>query len=215
LGHSVAGVELNALGAKHIRRLLDESWPALEADLELLLRAQPAIDTSTYRPPTEADLSSYAALGQYYRRVRGINRPEADLRATIDFDPATHLLTRKFTPSEIENSIQAGKQHRSGVTVRALAVFALRDTPVANASSDSAAALTEVWTLRTQRRIDALKRDVSGLRTVAISHADHYVYLSNEAAVLRAIAEFLHQDPHQVRTRFSTPAGRQLINSRQ
>lgn len=245
VGHSVAGVELNALGAKfgdrlggliyldpaiefdkedqellgvskwgadistlrgdlsalehegfdttpHIRRLLDSSWPALEADLKLLLRSQPAIDAASYRPPTEADLSSYASLGEYYRRVRGINRPEADLRATIDFDPATHLLTRKFTPPEVENSIQAGTQHRSGVSVRALAVFALRDTPVANASPDSVAALTEVWTLRTRRRIDALTRDVRGLRTVSISHADHYVYLSNESAVLRAIAQFLH-----------------------
>jgi pimeloyl-ACP methyl ester carboxylesterase len=173
----------------HVRRLIDESWPALQADLQLLLRSQQAIPA--FEVPTTQDQAGYAAMSDWYARSRRIRMPQSDLRATLDFDSATGRLTRQRTPTAVFDRIQAGKQRNSPIDVPSLAIFALRDTPRTDADPESAAALTDVWSLRTQRRVEALERDVTNLQVVLVKRAEHAVFLSNPQEVLDAIYAFL------------------------
>ena len=198
VGHSIGGEELSSLGSRHPDRVaalvyLDAGYSyafdnGKGAELEDVIKGMPPPPT-----PDPADLASFSALQAFFLRTRGITFPVAEFRQTTDSSPDGHV-GKMRTPPRVYEAITAGAQKYTNIPVPALAIFALPhdDGPFIEQSNDPAAkafvvranALMEV-------QLNAFERGVPTARVIRMPHANHYVFLSNEADVLREMRTFL------------------------
>lgn len=203
VGHSLGGEELSSIGSRHPDRVggliyLDAAYRDAYNPSELA--GQPPIpapaDTAPPRPPapTAADMASFQALRAWCVRFSGFAPPEAELRQELESGPDGHV-GRSRTPPRGEKAIFAGMQKYTDIRAPTLAIYALphdhgpwvNDDPSARAEAEAAARdMTS-----TGRLADAFERGVPGARVVRLAHANHYVFMSNEADVLRDMRESL------------------------
>ena len=149
------------------------------------------------QPPamTAADRSSFQALRAWCIRFPGFSPPEAELRQEFELTPDGHV-GKARTPPSVETAILAGTQHYTDIRAPALAIYAVphdqgpwvNDDPAVRAAADAAA---ERDIKSTGGQADAFERGVPGARVVRLAHANHYVFMSNEADVLREMRAFL------------------------
>jgi non-heme chloroperoxidase len=155
--------------------LLKESLPRFERNLQAL---QKRLQTDLSRPPPagpgDADLASFPALRSWIARIQGITMPEAELRQTHEASTDGRVGKQRSLPS-ISRAIVAGKQRHSNIRVPALAILAAVDNPDLEAQAKANGAPIP--------------------HVVRLSHADHFVFLSNEEDVLREMKAFLGSLP--------------------
>jgi non-heme chloroperoxidase len=178
---------------QRVRKLLQESLPMFEKDLRDLqawLDATPAQLKS--RPQaTDADLASFAAFRARLVRMQGFAVPEAELRQQWEARPDGGVGKHRDY-SAVAAAITAGERRYSTISVPILAIFANPkpapypfNTPAENAAPEA---------LETKGIADiaaAFQKGMPTARVVQIPHADHYVFLTNEADVLREMRAFL------------------------
>ena len=205
VGHSIAGAELSSVANSHPDRLaglvyldaaysyaFDNGKGANIKEIQELHGPQPP-------PPSGADLASFSALQKYYERVNGFRTPEAELRQEWESTPARAVgKQRDFPGGAMFESLMMGTKKYTDIPVPALVIFANphcqgtwvddnTDLPVraaAKAYSTALAALTE-------RQERAVEIGVPTARVITLPGAHHYVFLSNEADVLREMRAFL------------------------
>lgn len=190
-GHSIAGEELSSVSSRHPDRVaglvyLDASYQyafdnGKGSTLEELQRGAPAQPA-----PSAADRASFSGLQAWLRRVSGVMLPEADFRQTI--------LGKPPTLPGIEKAILAGTQRYTNIPVPALAIFAVPHDlgPWLEQNSDPAAkAFVAKEAALTEKQAQAFEGGVPSARVVRLPHANHYVFISNEAEVLREMRVFL------------------------
>ena len=171
-------VELPQNAKKLIEELLQTSLPALVRDLQVIeqsLKSPPPQEGI----PTAADLLSFWALGSWIKRVEGVAPPEGELRQLYASKP--HGGVKERDTSRAADLILAGKQKYRDIHSPVLAIYSLPQSKVDSTHEEAQA--------------KAFEKGICSARVVWVPRANHYVFLSNEAEVLREMREFLANLP--------------------
>ncbi len=200
VGHSIAGQELSSIAARHPDRAaalvyLDAGYPyAFDNGTGPAWKAF-EISGPQPPPPGAADLASFGALGQYYRRVLGFTYPEAELRQQRGLSNGRVGKPHDF-PGYAE--LLKGMKAYAAIPLPALFVFAVPhglgswiDESADPKVRSAAAAYDAAVTSATERQAKAIEDGVPASRVVRLAGAHHYVYLSNESDVLREMLAFI------------------------
>lgn len=205
VGHSIAGAELSSVANRHPDRVAGLVY--LEAAYSYAFDNGKGADVMEMQrlkapsPPSpgRADLASFSALTKYYERVNGFRFPEAELRQQRLSTPTGGVgKQRDFPGGALFMPLLTGTRKYSSIPIPALIIFAnphglgtwvdgSKDPTVrtaAKAYSSSLAALTE-----SQEK--AVENGVPTAHVITLPGADHYVFLSNEADVIREMRVFL------------------------
>jgi len=198
VGHSIAGDELTGFADAHPDRVWGLVYFDAAYDHSVL-----APFLADYPPqlPGPADSVSPRALQAYTVRTFGMLIPEAQFRAIEVFDSSGHLRA-DVTPGTVDSQVIAGAGHPdySRMHAPALAIDAVIDSapqlfPLWASFSDSARAAGRRFAAKiipwgaAQRAI--FRREVPQARVVELHGANHYVFYSNRADVVREMRAFL------------------------
>jgi len=202
VGHSIAGQEMSSIASRHPGRVaglvyLDAGYPyAFDNGKGPSMKEFQDISGPQPPAPGETDLAAFGALRQYHLRVQGFALPEAELRQQWNANPDGSVGKRRDFPGYA--TIMAGMRMYTDIPVPALLFYGLphglgswvdnsTDPKVREAADTYTAALTVL----TERQAKLVEDGVPTARVVRLPGAHHYVYLSNEADVLREIHSFL------------------------
>ena len=208
-GSSIAGVELDELGARHSERIAGLVY--LDAAADRTRKPSPeykALMNALPDPPAPKpeELMSYVAMRDYALRMGGVGLPEGEVLATFAFTPSGSIAGRTFDPRVLDE-IEANAQQPDYAAFRvpALALNAIpRDADdVMRPWYDRADAALRA---KVQREYEftvaaraAMKRSfLAGVphgRAIDLLGAKHMLYTSNEAEVLAAIDAFVASLP--------------------
>jgi pimeloyl-ACP methyl ester carboxylesterase len=177
---------------KLVEELVQQDLPDLERELRELLKILQAEPAQPASPPTATtdDLASFTAYRAYVHRVRGISFPEAELRQTRESRPDGGVGKSRSGPSV---AISEGEQKYTTIRVSVLAIYANpRDRGPYPYNTPAEGAATEAFqTAAIEAQATAFERGVPSARVVRVPKSNHYVFLSNEADVLREMRAFL------------------------
>jgi len=209
VGHSIGGQELSSIATRHPARLaalvyLDAAYPyAFDNGRGPAMKEFQDQRSPQPPPPSPSDLASFPALREYYRRVLGFTYPDAELRQQRPVNP-DGLIGEPRDFAGYSTLLSDVKKY-ADIPVAALVVFAVphglgpwvdHSTPALRERVEAySAALTTV----TERQARLIADSVPTARVVRLPGAHHYVFLSNEAAVLREMRAFFRRLPASVR----------------
>jgi pimeloyl-ACP methyl ester carboxylesterase len=177
-----------------LRQLLQDTIPGFEKDLRDLQQSFDAAPAEPKSGPeqTAGDLASFAALGSWMVRVQGVSAPEAELRQQWEARPDGGV-GKHFNYRAAASAIYAGEQKYSEIRAPVLAIFANPRKPgpyAYNTPAERAAAVA--WEAAgIDGAAKAFQSGVPQARVVQIPQSNHYVFISNEADVLREMRAFL------------------------
>jgi len=177
-----------------VQELLQQDLPDFEkelVELQKYLQAEPAHPVAP-PAPTADDLASFPAYRAYVSRVRGFTFPESELRQDRESRPDGGVGKNRDT-SSTSRAITEGAQKYTAIQVPVLAIFANpRDPGPYSYNAPAERAATEaLQTAGIEAIAKAFENGVPSARVVRVPHSTHYVFLSNEADVLREINAFL------------------------
>ena len=150
-------------------------------------------------PPGRVDLASFSALTKYYERVNGFRFPEAELRAQRESAPDGGVGKQRDLPgTALFMPLMTGTKKYTAIPVPALVIFANphsqgiwvdknSDPSVQTAAKAYSTALEAL----TQRQEKSVEEGVLSAHVITLQDANHYVFLSNEAEVLKDIHAFV------------------------
>jgi non-heme chloroperoxidase len=205
IGHSIAGVELSSVANGHPTRVagliyldaayayaFDNGQGASMMEIQKLQGPQPP-------PPGNADLASFSALQKYYERIDGFVFPEAELRTQSE-STADGRVGKRIAPpgAALFMALITGAKKYTAIPAPALIIFANphsqgawvdenTDPAVRNAARAYSAALEAL----TARQESSVKNGVPAAKLITLRGANHYVFFSNEAEVLKDIDAFI------------------------
>ena len=204
-GHSIAGEELSSIGSRYPGRVagliyLDAAYQYAFDNGKVTAMAELQKLGSSLPPPPPAspsDRASYAAIGDWFARVRGFRIPEADFHETnrpnSEGNPG-----KPRTPPSIGQMVREGTTKFSQIDVPVLALCAMPQRPPQAGSqerTEDARAAIEAYSLRfnaaKEKQLEAFEAGIPHSRVVRVPNADHYVFITNEAEVLREMRAFL------------------------
>ncbi len=202
VGHSIAGEELSSVASRYPNRVaglvyLEAGYPyAFDNGKGPTMNAFQGISGPQPPSPGESDLASFSALQQYYLRVLGFTYPEAELRQQWDSTSDGRLGKQRDFPGYA--TLMAGMKKFTDIPVPALVIFGIphgQGNWVDNSTDpkvrEAAKAYSVALTVLTESQAKAFEEGVPTARVVRLRGAHHYVYLSNEADVLREMHSFL------------------------
>lgn len=202
VGHSIAGEELSSVGARHPDRVaglvyLEAAYPyAFDNGMGPAMKEFQALSGPRPPPPADSDLASFSALQNYNTRVLGFTFPQSELRQQWTSTPDGRVGKQRDFPGYA--TLMAGMKKYTDIPVPALVIFAHphgQGTWVDHNADpkvrEAAKAYSAVLTVLTERQAKALESGVPTAHVVVLPGAHHYVYLSNEADVLREMRAFL------------------------
>ena len=175
-----------------VQELLHDDLPGFERDLqEETKRPQPSPEEKRVTPkPSIADLTSFSAYHSWFTRAYGIPVPEAELRQGRESSPGGGV--GKDRLSSANTAIIEGMQKYSDIRVPILSIYAIPQDLGAFYSNAIARAAAEATNAAiNEAQAMAFETGVPSARVVRLPHANHYVFLSNEADVLREMRAFL------------------------
>jgi len=205
VGHSIAGAELSLVGTRYTGRVaglvyLEAGYPyALDNGKGSTMHEFLDVQQPQPPPPGEADLASFSALWKWYLRVNGFPFPEAEFRQERESTPDGRVgKERNFPGSTMLEAILKGTRKYSNIPVPALVIFAIphNQGTYINTSTDpavrgAAKACSLMLDPLTEKQAKAWENGVPTARVIRLRGAHHYVYLSNQADVLREMHSFL------------------------
>jgi len=217
VGHSMAGSEMTTLGSQHSDRVSGLAYldagddpgdypgdPAYRALFDKL----PSSVTSPKRASVE-DRKSFQAYRNWQRRTMRFAFPEAELRQRFNANPDGSVGTPRATGSisqkiPIAQMIGEGSKKRDYSRIRVPILYLPAAPPQADGWSQyyRFTPASEVERTTLQKIYDAdrinltryeknIQTALGKVRITELRGADHYVYFSNEAAVLRELREFM------------------------
>ena len=200
VGHSLAGEELSSIGTRHPERVAGLIY--LEAgygyavydrvhgdpifDFYQLQRLFNDFTAGTVRNPDHF-------MEDFSERV---SRLDKDLKEAQVQDPAVPLFhAPRGSGDPIVDAIHLGATEYTKIQVPALAIFACphnfdSDPSLKNDPKFKAALIADNL-FYTSRQADAFAAAIPGAHVVRLPNADHYVFRSNEADVIREMNAFL------------------------
>jgi pimeloyl-ACP methyl ester carboxylesterase len=201
-GHSLGGEELSSVATRHPDRLagliyLDAAYAYAYYDRS---RGDLFIDSLELKKKVEQLQRQEAGMKQLVKELLEETVPqfERDLRETEKDLKVTPTPPGGAPPlPPVIAAIYAGQQKYTDIRVPALAVYAMtHDLGPAFRGNDAARAAFEANDeARTEAQANAFERGLPSSRVVRLPHANHYVFQSNEADVLREIRAFVRALP--------------------
>jgi pimeloyl-ACP methyl ester carboxylesterase len=205
-GHSIAGNELSELGIHHPQRIagliyLDALNDGADDYTDYYAVTSKLPEAMRRPPPTSpADLRTFAAYRDWRIRTEGIAIPEAELRFDFAQNPDGSV-GAQLTPAFVPQAIMSGdhKHDYSQIRVPVLAFVGFPELPQdqirKNQVTDPAEkiiieAVFGTYVGMTRNRIKRINSAAAGARVVELWGANHFVFLSNEAEVLRDMRAF-------------------------
>jgi non-heme chloroperoxidase len=205
VGHSIAGEELSSIGSRHPEKVAgliyldagysyayyDRARGDFNIDLADLLGKLKRVNGPGDARPVIQDLLD-AALPAFEKDLR-------QRKQELDAMPPSVLAAQASAPAPAlpAQLIMAGLQKYTKIPVPILAIYALPHASGPGAANDAAARAAadardeEI----TGAQAKAFETGVPTARVVRLPHANHYVFLSNEADVLREMNAFLKSLP--------------------
>jgi pimeloyl-ACP methyl ester carboxylesterase len=187
VGHSIAGEELSSVGSRHPEKVsgliyLDAAYSYAYYDRsrgDLLIDAaelrkkldqiQPGRGPQDFRSLIQELLDT--SLPEFEKELR-------ETQKSLQARPPASAATQSARLPPIHQAILGGMQRYTDLPVPILAIFAV---PHDNDQVDP----------DTEDRAKAFETGISTARVVRLPHANHYVFMSNEADVLREMNAFL------------------------
>ena len=210
-GHSMAGEELSSIGSRHPEKvagliyldagydyaLYDESHGNATIDINELIRQLDKLRTGSGATPQERR-AAMQALADSGGLPRFLTRLRAMLQEPAPPPPGPTARSRPM--ARVPYAMIAGQRKYTRVDGPVLAIFAAPGEVPPGAEQDSAmrAMLAEV-DAATDAQVRAFARQVPQARVVRIPHANHFVFRSHEAQVLREMRAFIDALPGAVR----------------
>ena len=202
-GHSLGGEELSSVASRHPERIagviyLDAAYPyAFDNGKGPSLQDMQSLPGLQLPEPGGADLASFGALYRFYVRVNGFAFPETALRQDWESTPDGRITKRRDSPGG--PLLLSGLKKYTEIHVPALAIFAdphglgaWVDHNTDPSLKQAAATHSKALSALVERQIKVFRECVPAARVVVLPGAHHYVYLSNEADVLREMRAFLN-----------------------
>jgi pimeloyl-ACP methyl ester carboxylesterase len=202
VGHSLAGEELSSIGNRYPKRVaaliyLEAAYPyAFDNGKGPTMQQIQELQGPQPPPPGEADMASFAALYKYFVRVNGFPFPEAELRQRWEATPDGRVGKHRDFPGYA--TILNGMKKYTDVPVSALVIFANPHSQGAwvdnnkdPAIQKAAGAYTAGLNALIARQEQVVEQCAPTARLITIPGAHHYIYLSNQAEVLRDMNAFL------------------------
>lgn len=205
VGHSIGGVELSAVANNHPDRVAGLVY--LDAAYSYAFNNGKGADVMEIQKlhapqlpqPGGADLASFSALTKFYERVNGFRFPEAELRQQTESTPDCGVGKGRDLPgSAMFKTLLKGTRKFTDIPVPALVIFANphslgtwvdgNTNPSVRAAARSYSSALEALTERQEK---AVENGVPAAHVITIRGAHHYVFLSNEAEVLREMRAFV------------------------
>jgi non-heme chloroperoxidase len=204
-GHSIAGSELSSIGSRHPDRVaglvyLDAVFPysfdngkgpSLEEFKELDEQLEMA--QSRVPAPSAAERASFAVLGAYIKRNMGFTYPEAEVRMQRDPTPDGSV-GKSRVPPRVFTAVLAGLKKFADIRAPALAFIAAPQDlgPWVNTSEDPVVRRAVASTQGFKGKMaKAFENGVPSAHVVLMPNVNHYVFLTNEADVLREMNAFI------------------------
>jgi non-heme chloroperoxidase len=206
-GHSIGGDELTQLGTHYYDRIgglvyLEALNDATDDYTEYIALCRKLPEAMQKSPsPSPLDLKSFQAYRDWRAANGQVSIPESELRAEFMENPDGSVGAYKI-PGNIFEAMMAGREKHdySEIRVPVLALVGYPKTPedqmrenhVTDTSQRTIVeAVYGTYVGMTRNRIKRIDRAMSGARVVDLWGADHFVFLSNEADVLRELRAFL------------------------
>jgi len=201
VGHSIAGQELSGVAGRAPNRVaglvyLDAAYPyGFDDGSGPTFDEFQSLHSPEPPPPARNDLVSFVALRQYYQRILGFTYPEAELRWRRNATEDGHVGKERDYPGY--KTLLTGMKKYAEIPVPALLIFANPHSlgAWANSSNPKVHQYVEALTALTERQMKAVHEGAPMAHLVALPHAHHYLYLSNEVDVLREIRAFVASPP--------------------
>jgi non-heme chloroperoxidase len=187
-GHSIAGDAMTRFAV---------SFPHKVATLTYLEAAYDRVETqrvettfpklSVPDTPTADELRSPAAIRSYVARSE-ILLPEAQIRATRVFGADGRFL-RYVTSDRILVAVAKMVEHPDYPAIRSpmISIYAVYTSPTTRATISD---IFGIWQVAARAQRDQIRRSVPSARVVEVKGANHYIFISHQALVLRTMQEF-------------------------
>jgi pimeloyl-ACP methyl ester carboxylesterase len=208
VGHSLGGEELSSVGSRHPQRVAgliyldagysyayyDRSLGNLDIDLvelqKKLKKLQPGTGTQDPKALVHELLET---------NLPGFERDLQQRQKELQVMPPALLAQASISMSEAAQAIQTGEQKYTNIPVPILAIYAVPHDlgPLPGVDATARAAFEASDEATTGAQAKAFESGVASARVVRLPHANHYVFFSNEADVLREMNAFLGSLPSQ------------------
>jgi non-heme chloroperoxidase len=197
VGNSIAGQELSSIGTRYPNRVaalvyLDAAYQYAFDNGEVpTFQDFSTVGFPQPPPPTEADLATFDALRRYYTRVLGFTYPEAALRLKRSITPDGRVGPPLSFPGG--PSLLTEVKHYVDIRPPALFIVSSQSPGTWADSSTDPAIKARIAGLNAllERQAKAIEDAIPSAQVVKLPRANHYVFLSNEADVLREMRAFL------------------------
>jgi pimeloyl-ACP methyl ester carboxylesterase len=202
VGHSFGGLEMTELATRHPERVarlvyLDAAYDYAGMDSVKAVVFPTPPNRPHHPEPGAADTASPAALVAWVHRTRGVNIAEADIRTQLAYDGAREDATPAV--AAIVETIDAVRPRFAALRAPALGVFAEQDSvaqmePWFGADTARRAELQAM--LDRGLPIDRYAQEhfrtaAPGNRVLVVPGGHHFVFVSHEPVVERAMRAFL------------------------
>jgi non-heme chloroperoxidase len=207
VGHSIAGEELSSVGSRHPETVagliyLDAGYghayyDRSHGDLNIdLIELQKKLEL--LRPGKEPPDPRPLVQGLLETSLPDFERDLREWQKVWQGMPDAAIAAQASTPmAPVAAAIMAGEQKYTNISVPILAIFAVPHDigPVAGNDSAVRKALEAADEIRMREIAKGFESGLRSARVVRLPHANHYVFLSNEADVLREMNAFLGSLP--------------------
>jgi non-heme chloroperoxidase len=199
VGHSIAGEELSSVGSRHPEKVagliyLDAAWPyayydRAHGDLNIdLIDLQKKLDE--LRPGKGTRDQKQLIQELLETNLALFERDLREQQTNLALMPGPQPIR---TMPRISQAILAGEQKYTDIRARALAIYAIPKQTEVSFEDDAARAAFEARAQAlSDAQVKAFETGVPSAKVVRLPHATHYVFLSNEADVLREMNAFLN-----------------------
>lgn len=208
VGHSIAGEELSSIGSRYPERVAgliyldagysyayyDRSRGNLDIDLvelqKKLEKLQPGKGTRDPKALVHELLET---------TLPGFERDLQQRQKELEVMPPALLAQASSSLPEVAQAIQAGEQKYTNISVPILAIYAVPHDlgPLPGVDAMARAAFEASDEATTGAQAKAFESGVPSARVVRLPHANHFIFFSNEADVLREMNAFLGSLPSQ------------------
>lgn len=205
VGHSIAGEELSSIGSRHSEKVaglvyLDAAYPyafydPAVGDLEVIadeVRAKLLTLVTDFDPRRRKALTRELLKTDLPELVNGLEHTQKEMDALTEAE-LSEPLPPETPDMKFVRAIRAGERKYTALKCPVLAFFAVASPPdPAKAPPSVEAETTRVWAAA---QLKAFESGVPTARVVRLPDANHYVFKSNEADVLREMNDFLQKLP--------------------
>ncbi len=199
-GHSIAGEELSSIGSRHPEKVagliyLDAGYPYAYYD-----RAHGDFTLDALDLKRNLDLFASAHVTDMRQFLSDLQASlpqlEGDVAAAQRRAALSPLSPRSDNPLPIPAAITAGEQKYTTVHAPVLAIYAIpHDLSKIFPDEAERKAATAYDLVTTSAQAGAFEAGIPGARVVLLPNADHFVFRSNEADVLREMSAFIAKLP--------------------